>query len=236
MAHTIRLWPRVMSPQTNTPGTLVDHEESAATVPRALTSRPSSATTPFALGPQEPHGQQHQLAVQLELGSLHGEEFGPAVRAVGDLDLLAAEGPDMTGAVVEELGGGHREDPLAALLEGGRRTQDERPGRPRVVPGPVRGGFRHDLQLVHAEGPLAMDGAQAVGPGVPAPDDHHVLALGRHRRRRRTGPLGPGWTASGSPWPGGSRPAPGPAPAGRGAGWPRRPAPRRRTRPPGPGP
>ena len=70
-------------------------------------------------------------------------------------------------------------------------------------------------------------------PVSPPPMMTTCLPSRRDRRRVGQRPPGPGWTASGSPWPGGSRPAPGPAPAGPGAGWPRRPAPRRRTRRPG---
>ena len=46
-------------------------------------------------------------------------------------------------------------------------------------------GLRHDLELVHREGALAQSRAQAVGPGVPTPDDDHVLACGRQRLRWR---------------------------------------------------
>ena len=41
------------------------------------------------------------------------------------------------------------------------------------------GGSGHDLELVDAMRTLAVGGAQAVGPGVAAADDDHVLALGR---------------------------------------------------------
>ena len=79
--------------------------------------------------------------------------------------------------------------------------------------------------------PLAVGGAQAVGAGVPAPDDDHVLALG-----------GDGRSVEGAlaHQVGGLQVVHGEVDAaqvrargraGRGAAWPRRPAPRRRTRP-----
>ena len=43
--------------------------------------------------------------------------------------------------------------------------------------GPVVGRPRHDLELVDRRRALAVRGAQAVGAGVAAADDHDVLAL-----------------------------------------------------------
>ena len=87
-----------------------------------------------------------------------------------------AQGPHRAGAVVDELRRRHGEDPLAALLVGGRRAQDERPQRPRVVGRAVAGGLGHDLELVHRRGALTVRRAQAVGPGVAAADDDDPFA------------------------------------------------------------
>ena len=90
---------------------------------------------------------------------------------------------DRSRAVVQELVGGDREDALATLLERRRRAQDQWPGRPRIVLGADVRWLGHDLELMDAEGALAVGRAQAVGPGVATADDDHVLALGGDRGR-----------------------------------------------------
>src|SRR3970282_2302637 len=79
--------------------------------------------------------------------------------------------------VPDEADGRHRVDALATLRVGRGDPVDVRPLGPRVVRGaPIRRP-RQDLELVDFQGALTMRGAQAVGPGVAAPDDDHALAL-----------------------------------------------------------
>src|SRR4029077_20803847 len=59
-------------------------------------------------------------------------------------------------------------------------TEDIGPERPRIAPGiPLLGRPGQDLELGDGARALTMGGAEAVGPGVAAPDDDHVLVLGR---------------------------------------------------------
>ena len=44
---------------------------------------------------------------------------------------------------------------------------------------PAVGRSRHDLELMDALAPLAVDGAEAIGAGVAAADDDDVLVVGR---------------------------------------------------------
>ena len=84
--------------------------------------------------------------------------------------------------VADELGGVDRVDPLAALLVGGRRPVDHRPGRPRVGgPAGSSGGRGMISNWWTDRGALAVRGAEAVGAGVAAADDDDVLALGGDR-------------------------------------------------------
>ena len=53
-----------------------------------------------------------------------------------------------------------------------------RPLRPRVASAPVVGRPGQDLELVDRRRALAVRGAEAVGAGVAAADDHDVLARG----------------------------------------------------------
>ena len=71
MAHTIRLWPRVWSPQTKTPSTLVAQAGVRRHGAPAVDLQPELGHRAPALGAHEAHGQEHQLALQLELGAHH---------------------------------------------------------------------------------------------------------------------------------------------------------------------
>ena len=59
-------WPRCMSPAANTPGTLVIQRSSRHTVPRSVMRTPRSSSSAPVLGPDEAHGQQHQIGRHLE--------------------------------------------------------------------------------------------------------------------------------------------------------------------------
>ena len=171
MAHTMRLWPRPMSPATNTPSTLVAQSSSRATLPRSVELDAELVEQAVALGADEAHGQQHELARQLEVGALDLLEA-----AVDHLDLVGPQRPHVAVVVAEEALGVDREHPLAALLVGRRRAVHQRPRRPRGRVGPGVGRPRHDLELVDRRRALAVRGAEAVGAGVAAADDDDVLA------------------------------------------------------------
>ena len=100
MAHTMRLWPRVMSPQTKTPVDVGRPRPVGGHVAPGVELEAQLGHHTLALGAEEPHGQQHQLAGQLELGALHRHELGPAAVAGDHLDLLAPQGPHLAGPVV----------------------------------------------------------------------------------------------------------------------------------------
>ena len=130
-----------------------------------------------ALRPEEAHGQQHQLALELELRTGYDDEDGPAVFHPL-LDGVAPQSAHGPCPVVDERGGRHREQALPTLLVGRGRPQDERPQGPRVVGQSVARGLDHDLELVYRRGVLAVGRAQAVRAGVAAADDDDPLALG----------------------------------------------------------
>ena len=89
----------------------------------------------------------------------------------------------MPSSVAEEPLGVDRVEPLAALLVRAGDAHDHRVGRPRVaVLSPAVRRRRHDLQLRHRGRALPVGGAEAVGTGVAASDDHDVLAVGVDRR------------------------------------------------------
>ena len=94
MAHTIRLWPRPMSPHTNTSSTLVAQRLVAGHVAPVGQLDAQVGQQALGLGSGEAHGQQHQLARQLEVGALDPLEGGPAVDDPA-LDLVAPQPGDL---------------------------------------------------------------------------------------------------------------------------------------------
>ena len=63
MAQTIRLWPRPMSPHTNTFGEVrPEARRRGSTLPRSLISTPSCSSRPASLRTDEAHREQHELA------------------------------------------------------------------------------------------------------------------------------------------------------------------------------
>ena len=76
----------------------------------------------------------------------------------------------------EELLGGDGVDPLPRLLVRRGDPEGHRVRRPRLTSGPRLGRLRHDLELGDRRRALAGRGAEAVGAGVAAADDHDVLA------------------------------------------------------------
>ena len=140
-------------------------------MPRSVELDAELSSSGAALGTDEAHGQQHELARQLEVGALDLLEA-----AVDHLDLVGPQGPHVAVVVAEEALGVDGVHPLAALLVGRRRAEHERPGRPRGGVGPGVGRPGHDLELVDRRRALAVRGAEAVGAGVAAADDDDVLA------------------------------------------------------------
>ena len=96
------------------------------------------------------------------------------------LDLVGAQRAHVAVVVAEEALGVHAEDALAAFLVRGRRAVDHRPrAATGCVGARVSGGRGQDLELVDRRRALAVHGAEAVGAGVAAADDHDVLAAAR---------------------------------------------------------
>ena len=138
IAQTIRLWPRPMSPQTNTPSTFVAHVVAGDVAPIGELDA-ELLEQALALRTDEAHREQHELGRELEVGALDLLEDHAAVDELL-LDLVGAQRPHVAGLVAEEALGVHREDPLAALFVRARGAVDERPGRPGVRVGRVSGG------------------------------------------------------------------------------------------------
>jgi hypothetical protein len=88
------------------------------------------------------------------------------------------QGFDAATGVAAEVLRRHGEQPLTALLVRRRDAEDLRPLRPWIVGCAGLRRHRHQFELVHRPRSLAVGGAQAVGAGVTAADDHHVLVPG----------------------------------------------------------
>src|SRR5690606_153720 len=75
------------------------------------------------------------------------------------------------------------EHALAAFLVSRVVTQNPRPRGPRV-PSLITGGrrLRVDVELPDARRTLPVRHTEAVGRGVPATNDHHMLTRSIHRR------------------------------------------------------
>src|SRR5262249_56682161 len=101
------------------------------------------------------------------------DESGTAILGL-HLDLDGFEGPEMS-VLAHEPPGVDGILPAASFLMRQGNTEDVRPLRPGVRGGARVGRARNDLELVHALAALAMHGAQAVGAGVAAADDDHML-------------------------------------------------------------
>ena len=133
---------------------------------------------PGALRADEAHREQHELARQLEVGAVDLLERHAAVDELL-LDLVRAQRADVAVVVAEEALGVHRVDALAALfVRGRRRGRSSGTSATACASGRVVGRAGQDLELVHARRALADRGAEAVGAGVAAADDHDALALG----------------------------------------------------------
>ena len=178
MAQTIRLWPRVWSPHTKTPSTLVAQSASAATVPRGSTLDAELVHHVAALRAHEAHGQQHQVGTgssnsEPGTSSKTGRPSSVRISTVWPRRARTAPDPSSTNSVVVTA---KSRSPPSSWAEDVRRMSGQ--SGPRIVGQAVARGLGHDLELVHRGRALAVRGAQAVGPGVAAADDDHVLALG----------------------------------------------------------
>ncbi len=182
--------------------------------PRSVTETPSCSTRPFASGPTKPIARKTKSAGISPAGALPGTES-----ALVRLDVDQLQRPHPTVAVVDEALGRDGEDPLATLLVRARDAVGHRVRRPRLGVGTRLGRSRQDLELRHRGRALTVRGAQAVGAGVAAADDDHVLALRRRWATRPCRPPARGWRAAGTPSPGRRPRGRGRARAGRATWW-----------------
>ena len=168
IAHTMRLWPRVMSPQTNTPSRFVCQLPSHATSRSGVELETELGHDPVPLGPDEAERQQDQLARQLELAPRAPGRRRGGHRSMRISTSWPRRARHRARAVVDEFGGRDRVHPVAALLVGGRGAQDHRPRRPGVLVGPCAGGLGA--------------GSRA---GAPTPRPAGARCRGSRRRCRR---------------------------------------------------
>ena len=138
---------------------------------------------PVALGPQEAHGQQGQVAGQGELRAGDLAEDRTAILA-RNLDPDRLEAADAAPRVAEEALRRDRVDALPALLVRRGDAVDVRVLGPRVVRRAPVGRPRQDLHLVDGARALAVHRAEAVRARVAAAEDHHVLVARRDEVRR----------------------------------------------------
>ena len=225
IAHTMRLWPRPMSPHANTPSSVVMNVRVARHVAARVELDAELLEHALLLRAEEAHREEHELARQLEVGALDLLEL-----AVDHLDLVGAQRAHVAVVVAEEALGVDAVDALAALLVRRRHPEDVRPRGPRVGGRARVGRAGQDLELVDRRRALAVRGAEAVGAGVAAADDHDVLALGGDRRLVEVALLHAVAERAGTPSPGRCRRARGRGSAGRATRSRRRRARSRRTR------
>ena len=187
---------------------------------------------PLRSGPRNPIASSTRSALQLELAAGHRLERHAAVLADHlHLRRRAASSRGRCASPVKLLRG-DRVEPLAAFLV---RRRDAEDVRPRAATGCVGARRRADATAARADAPtraLAMRRAEAVGAGVAAADDDHVLVLrgDESRRRHLVAFAAAVLQRSGIPSRSGCPRARGPAPADRAAPWTRRRARSRRTR------
>ncbi len=104
MAQTIRLCPRVWSPHTKTPSTLVAQSGSLATVPRGPTSMPSSSTALWRSVPTKPMANSTRSASisnsEPGTSSKIGRPSSVRISTVWPRSALTAPDPLSTNSVV----------------------------------------------------------------------------------------------------------------------------------------
>ena len=132
---------------------------------------------PSCTGTHEAHGEQHEVGLQARTRC-------PAIGLNLLVDAHAVQ-PLHAAVLADELLRQHREIALGAFLLARRGAQLQRPVRPGQQLVLLLGRPRHDLELRDRERALADRGADAVGAGVAAADDHDVLAAGEDRLRCR---------------------------------------------------
>ena len=92
------------------------------------------------------------------------------------------QGTHVAVVVAEEALSVHAKHALAAFFVSRRGAHDEAPLRPWVFAGAHSRRLRHDLELRDRCSTLAQRRAEAVGTGVAAADNDHVLARRIDRR------------------------------------------------------
>ena len=122
--------------------------------------------------PRETHRQQHQVHIQRELRAGLRLERGRRTHSDGVQLLHVAV------FVAGELHGAHAPIARAAFLVRALHAQLHRPQRPRRGGRARLGRLGEQLKLSNGPRALAMAGAQAIGAGVAAADDHYPLAGG----------------------------------------------------------
>ena len=180
IAQTTIDWPRRQSPAAKMPR-LGGHVVAVAAEHAALGERQVEGLGQDRLGSGEADRQQHQLAGEDQLGAVDLLELAFAHLVEVLLDADGVQLLDVAAVVADELLGLDLPVALAPFFVRGGEAEDlgpERPGGLRVL---VLGRARVVVELEDRAGLLAVAGAQAVGGGVAAADDDHVLAGGQDR-------------------------------------------------------
>src|SRR6266511_2504974 len=167
-----------MSPAAKTPGTLVIQVRSRQTFPRSVSLTPRSLSSPSRLGPRKPMARSTRSA------SMEYSVPGTFLNVMRPLSttISTLRGVERRHAAVRtgEVGRVDGEFAHAALFVGRSGAEDIRPERPWVPVGvPLVWGSRQDLELGHRARALAVDGAETIGAGIAAADDHDVLVVRR---------------------------------------------------------
>ena len=133
IAQTMSDWPRCMSPAVKTPGTLVIHRASRATLPRSVSvdAEVRRAARPSP-GPTKPIASSTRSAgISNSLPATGSNSMRPS--RLRRLDLHGVQRLHAAVGVAGEPLRGHRVEPLAAFFVRRRDAEDVRPLRPRVA-------------------------------------------------------------------------------------------------------
>ena len=162
IAHTIRDWPRAISPAAKMPGTFVIF---SALVNAELFQHP------LPVRAEEAHCEKHEIGINREFGAwnfAHVAAFEFNAAAVELFDVPVAAGKALRQDTVVAI---------AALFVSRRRAEYIRPVRPRIVHGPLGGWSGKKLELDDRPATLTVDGAEAIRSGVAAAYDDDAFVL-----------------------------------------------------------
>ena len=163
-----------MSPAVKTPGTLVIQLASRHTLPRSVSLTPKFSSSPWRSGPRNPIASStRSTSISNSVPGTSSNDILPSLRTSSTFEpwsfLTRPCSSPLKRCVDTEI------HALAALFMRGRHAEDVRPLRPWVVGRARVRRSRQQLELMNRQRALAMDGAETIGAGIAAADNHDAL-------------------------------------------------------------